>query len=67
MNSDNIESEEANICRGYIANATKSGIIFGQNHKNGRELKKLQKLITKEAEEEFLRRQGYRKPTHKTV
>jgi len=96
MTCDNIESGEVKICRGYIASATKSGIIFGQSHSNGHELKRLQMLITKEAkednniilsrnefkehhgqqtvsprralsQEEFLRRQGYRGPTNKTV
>ncbi len=96
MTSGNIESGEVKICRGYIASATKSGINFGQNYKNGRELKRLQALITKEAkedgniilsrdefkehhgrqtvspkrslsQEEFLRRQGYRGTTNKTV
>lgn len=52
MTSDNIESGEIKICRGYIASATKSGIIFGQNHKNGQELKRLQVLITKESKED---------------
>ena len=52
MTSDNIASGEVKICRGYIASATKSGITFGQNHKNGHELKRLQMLITKEAKED---------------
>lgn len=52
MNSENIESGEIKICRGYIASATKSGIIFGQRYKNGAELKRLQELITIEALED---------------
>ena len=52
MTSDNIESGEIRICRGYVASATKSGIIFGKNDKNGSELKRLQKLIAEEAKED---------------
>jgi len=52
MSSENIESGEIRICRGYIASATKSGVIFGHHHKNGSELKRLQELIAKEAMED---------------
>ena len=52
MTSDNIESGEIKICRGYVASATKSGIVFGENDKNGSELKRLQKLIAEEDKED---------------
>ncbi len=52
MRSENIETGEIKICRGYIASATKSGITFGQGYKNGSELKRLQELIIKEAQED---------------
>lgn len=52
MTSDNIESGEIKICRGYIASSTKSGITFGENQKNGHELRKLQIQIAVEGKEE---------------
>ena len=52
MTSDNIESGEVKICRGYLASATKSGIAFGKNDKNGEELRRLQEQIISEAKED---------------
>ena len=52
MSSENIESGEIKICRGYVASATKSGITFGKSYKNGSELKRLQELIIEEALED---------------
>jgi hypothetical protein len=51
MKKENIESGEVRICRGFIASATKSGIIFGHNSETHRALSELQKLVTEEAKE----------------
>ena len=48
MTIDEIESGAVRMCRGYIASSTKSGLIFGDSDKNGKELKRLQQLIIKE-------------------
>ena len=52
MTSENIESGQVKICRGYVASATKSGTVFGSHNKNGTELRRLQNLIIKEAKED---------------
>ncbi len=52
MTSDTIESGEVRICRGYVASATKSGIVFGENEVNGPELRRLQQLIIAEDRED---------------
>ncbi len=52
MTSDNIESGQIKICRGYIASATKSGITFGENDVNGPELQRLQQMIISEDKED---------------
>lgn len=52
MTSDNIESGEVKICRGYIASATRSDIAFGKNDKNGEEIRRLQEQMISEAKED---------------
>ncbi len=52
MTSDSIESGQVKICRGYVASATKSGIMFGDNEVNGPELQRLQQLIISEDRED---------------
>lgn len=52
MTIENIESGEIKICRGYIASATKSGVIFSDSTQNGSELKRLQDKIIKEQKDE---------------
>jgi hypothetical protein len=51
MTIDEIESGAVRMCRGYIASSTKSGIVFGDNDKNGKELRRLQQIIIKEDKE----------------
>ena len=52
MTSDQIESGEIKICRGYVASATKSDITFGKNDVNGEELRRLQQQIIAEDKED---------------
>lgn len=71
MTSDSIESGQVKICRGYVASATKSGIMFGENEVNGPELQRLQQLIISEdredpniilSQEEFVVHHAHAKP-----
>lgn len=52
MTADEIASGQVKICRGYVASATKSGIVFGESEVNGAELQRLQQLIISEAKED---------------
>ncbi|HHJ17519.1 MAG TPA: hypothetical protein ENJ80_12555 [Gammaproteobacteria bacterium] len=64
MSSEDIESGEVRICRGFIASASKSGIAFDQDSKTGKALKGLQELVAREAKEDnstILSRQEFEK------
>lgn len=52
MCAEDIESGKVKICRGYVASATKSNKIFGEDTENGPELMRLQKLIREEDKED---------------
>ncbi len=52
MTGEEIEAGQVKICRGYVASATKSGIVFGEDEVNGPELRRLQDLIASEDKEE---------------
>lgn len=71
MTGDDIESGQIKICRGYVASATKSGIVFGEDEINGPELQRLQQLISAEnkedvniilSQEEFVVHHAHAKP-----
>ena len=53
MTGDDIGSGQVKICRGYVASATKSGIVFGEDEVNGPELQRLQQLISSENKEDL--------------
>ncbi len=52
MGMQDIKSGAIRMCRGYIASATKSGIIFSDDSEEGKELQSLQVLVDEEARED---------------
>ncbi len=52
MSMQDIKLGVVRMCRGYIASATKSGIIFSDNSEEGKALQDLQVLVDAEAKED---------------
>jgi len=64
MTSDDIESGEVRICRGFIASATKSGIRFAEKTEAEKTLRDLQDQVAREGKEDnetILSRQEFEK------
>jgi hypothetical protein len=64
MTKESIENGEIRICRGYIASATKTGIVFGETSELEKSLKVLQEMVKREAKEDadiILSREEFKK------
>ncbi len=52
MNQQDIENGDVRICRGFVASATKSGIVFDRDTETQRAISDLQILVSHEAKED---------------
>jgi len=53
MSNNDIKSGKIQICRGFLASASKSGINFTVNAENNSELRELQSLVEAENREDM--------------
>ena len=60
---DDVINGEIDVCRGYVASASKSAKLFGQHPVYGQPMRELQKQITEEDKEQVLTRWEF-KPHH---
>lgn len=61
LNLIEMENGKQNVCRGYVATATKTAQLFGSNPFYGKEMLKLQKEITKEDKDKVFNKWSWKK------